>query len=47
MQPEAIQRLVFFEHGMKMLQRIPVIGLGMGVFKNGIASVQSFYYKTK
>ena len=43
----AIQRLVFFEDGMKLFQRSPVVGLGMGAFENGIVSVQSFYYETK
>lgn len=43
----AIQRVVFFEDGMKLFQRSPVIGLGMGAFENGIVSVQSFYYETK
>ena len=43
----AIQRVVFFEDGMKLFQRSPVIGLGMGAFENGIVSVQSFFYETK
>ena len=43
----AIQRVVFFEDGMKLFQRSPVIGLGMGAYENGIVSVQSFYYETK
>ena len=43
----AIQRLVFFEDGMKLFQRSPIVGLGMGAFENGIASVQSFHYETK
>ena len=43
----AIQRTVFFEDGMKLFRRSPVIGLGMGSFENGIKSVQSFYYETK
>lgn len=43
----AIQRLVFFEDGMKLFRRSPVVGLGMGAFENGIASVQSFFYETK
>lgn len=43
----AIQRTVFFEDGIKLFQRSPVIGLGMGAFENGIVSVQSFYYETK
>ena len=43
----AIQRVVFFEDGMKLFQRSPIFGLGMGAFENGIVSVQSFYYETK
>ena len=43
----AIQRLVFFEDGMKLFRRSPVVGLGMGSFENGIKSVQSFYYETR
>ena len=43
----AIQRVVFFEDGMKLFQRSPIVGLGMGAFENGIVSVQSFYYETK
>lgn len=43
----AIQRVVFFEDGMKLFRRSPVFGLGMGAFENGIVSVQSFYYETK
>lgn len=43
----AIQRLVFFEDGIKLFKRSPVIGLGMGAYENGIKSVQSFYYETK
>lgn len=43
----AIQRFVFFSDGLKLFQRSPVIGRGMGAFENGIKSVQSFYYETK
>ena len=43
----AIQRLVFFEDGLKLWQRSPLVGLGLGAFENGIKSVQSFYYETK
>ena len=43
----AIQRVVFFEDGMKLFQRSPIVGLGMGAFENGYASVQSFYYTTR
>lgn len=43
----AIQRLVFFEDGLKLFRRSPVIGLGLGAFENGVRSVQSFRYDTK
>lgn len=43
----AIQRVVFFEDGMKLFKRSPIVGSGMGAFENGIVSVQSFYYETK
>lgn len=43
----AIQRLVFFEDGVKLFRRSPLIGLGMGAYENGIKSVQPFYYETK
>ncbi len=43
----AIQRLVFFEDGIKLFSRRPVTGLGMGAFENAIKSTQSFYYETK
>ena len=43
----AIQRLVFFEDGLKMFKRSPIVGLGMGAYENAIKSVQSFYYETK
>lgn len=43
----AIQRTVFFEDGMKLFARGPVLGLGLGSYENGIKSVQSFFYETK
>lgn len=43
----AIQRFVFFDDGMKLFRRSPIVGLGMGAFENGIRSVQSFDYETK
>lgn len=43
----AIQRFVFFEDGLKIFLRSPVLGLGMGAFENGVRSVQSFRYDTK
>lgn len=43
----AIQRTVFFEDGMKLFKRSPIIGLGMGAYENAIISVQEFFYETK
>ena len=43
----AIQRFVFFEDGLKLFARSPVIGSGMGAFENGVRGVQSFRYDTK
>lgn len=43
----AIQRVVFFEDGMKIFRRSPVFGVGMSGFENGFRSVQSFWYVTQ
>lgn len=43
----AIQRFVFFEDGLKLFARSPVIGSGMGAFENGVRGVQTFRYDTK
>ena len=42
-----LQRIVYFQDGLKLFRRSPIIGLGMGAFENAIKSVQSFYYETK
>lgn len=42
-----IQRLVYFEDGIKLFKKSPVIGLGLGAFENGVKSVESYYYETK
>ena len=42
-----VQRVIFFEDGMKLFHKSPIIGRGLGGFENGIYSVQSFYYETK
>ena len=41
------QRLVYFQDGLKLFRRSPIIGLGIGAYENAIKSVQSFYYETK
>ena len=43
----AIQRFVFFEDGLKLFRRSPIIGLGMGAFENGVRGVQTFRYDTR
>lgn len=43
----AIQRLVFFEDGMKLFRSSPVIGVGLNGFENYFRSVQSFWYVTQ
>ena len=43
----AIQRTVFFEDGLKLFQRSPVIGLGIGAVESSLFGVQSFYYETR
>lgn len=43
----AIQRFVFFEDGLKLFRRSPVIGLGLGAYANSVNGIQSFYYVTK
>lgn len=42
-----MERLVFFEDGMKLFKKSPIIGLGLGAFENGVKSVESYYYETK
>jgi hypothetical protein len=43
----AVQRIIFFEDGMKLFSKSPIIGRGLGGFENGVYSVQDFYYETK
>lgn len=42
-----VQRGIFFEDGIKMFSKSPVIGRGLGGFENGVYGVQDFYYETK
>ena len=42
-----IQRGIFFEDGIKLFSKSPVIGRGLGGFENGVYAVQDFYYETK
>lgn len=43
----AIQRLVFFEDGIKIFRTAPVFGRGLAAFESNVFSVQSFFYETK
>lgn len=43
----AVQRFAFFEDGLKLFRKSPIIGLGMGVYEDGVHGVQSFYYNTR
>ena len=42
-----VQRLVYCADGLKLFQRSPIVGVGMGGFENGIYSVQTYHYETK
>ncbi len=42
-----VQRVIFFEDGLKLFSKSPVIGRGLGGFENGAYSVQDFVYTTK
>lgn len=42
-----IQRLVFFEDGLKIWKERPVLGWGVGGVEGRLTAVQSFYYETK
>ena len=42
-----IQRLVFFQDGIKLWKESPLIGWGVGGVEGQITSVQSFYYESK
>ncbi|MDD4565837.1 MAG: O-antigen ligase family protein [Eubacteriales bacterium] len=42
-----VQRTIFFEDGIEIFSKSPVIGRGLGGFENGVYSVQDFYYETK
>ena len=42
-----IQRLMWFEDGMKVFRRSPIIGVGMSGYENSFRSVQSFWSVTQ
>jgi O-antigen ligase len=42
-----VQRTIFFQDGLKLFSKSPVVGRGLGGFENGVYSVQDFYYETK
>lgn len=43
----AIQRLVFFQDGLKLFAQSPIIGLGLSGFQANMRAVQSFWYRTQ
>lgn len=43
----AVQRLIFFEDGIKIAKSSPIIGHGPGAFESKVLSVQDYYYETK
>ncbi len=43
----SVQRMVFFEDGMKLFKQSPIIGHGLSGYEEGVASVQNFYYETR
>lgn len=43
----AAQRFVFFEDGLKIAARSPIIGHGPGAFESKVLEVQDYYYETK
>lgn len=43
----AALRTEYFRDGLKLFQRSPLIGLGMGSFENAVMSVQDHHYETK
>ena len=42
----AIQRLAFFQDGLRIYAQSPIIGSGLGSFEGQLFSVQDFYYET-
>ena len=42
----AIQRLAFFQDGLRIYAQSPIIGNGLGSFEGQLFSVQDFYYET-
>lgn len=42
-----IQRMVFFEDGLKLFKQSPIIGNGLSGFETNVNSVQEFYYVTR
>ncbi len=43
----AVQRTIFFEDGIELFSKSPIVGRGLGGFENGVYSVQDFHYETK
>ncbi|QAT41927.1 O-antigen ligase family protein [Aminipila luticellarii] len=43
----SVQRMVFFEDGLKLFKQSPIIGHGLSGYEEGVASVQNFFYETR
>ncbi|MHC1724256.1 MAG: O-antigen ligase family protein [Aminipila sp.] len=43
----SVQRMVFFEDGLKLFKQSPIIGHGLSGYEEGVSSVQNFYYETR
>ncbi len=43
----SVQRMVFFQDGIKLFIKSPIIGNGLSGYETGVSSVQNFYYETK
>ncbi len=42
-----IERRIFWEDGMKLFRRSPLVGNGVGAFETGATAVQDYFYETK
>ncbi|MFV0516078.1 MAG: O-antigen ligase family protein [Aminipila sp.] len=42
-----IQRMAFFEDGIKLFKQSPILGHGLSGYENGVSSVQNFFYETR
>lgn len=42
-----LQRLIFFEDGLKLYREHPLLGNGLGAFESSLYRIQDFHYETK